>query len=61
MRIQIRHTGGRVDYPNAQSCGLGEDAVLHVKVGGDTIYFSPNYWQQYTVDPQQDDLLDLQG
>lgn len=50
-----------MDYPNAQSCGLGEDAVLHVKVGGDTIYFSPNYWQQYTVDPQQDDLLDLRG
>jgi hypothetical protein len=52
-----------LQYPNALSCGL-KDGLLRVQAGAgggesDTIYFSPNYWQQYVVDPHSDDPLDL--
>ena len=33
---------------------IGDDADH-----SDTIYFSPSYWQQYSVDPHSEDPLDL--
>jgi hypothetical protein len=56
--IHIRTTDGGVQYPNALSYSV-EDQILRVQVGEDEIYFSPHYWQQYVVDPEADDPLDL--
>ncbi|MBV8177390.1 MAG: hypothetical protein JO045_01015, partial [Mycobacterium sp.] len=41
-----------------------EDGILRVQVGedldhSDQIYFAPGYWQQYVVDPHDEDPLDL--
>jgi hypothetical protein len=60
--IHIRTFDGGIQYPNALSYGIDQQAVLSVQVaaGGDqsdTIYFSPFYWQQYVVDPHIDDPL----
>jgi hypothetical protein len=63
--VHIRTADGGVQYPNALSYGLKDQALwVQVQVGeggdeSDTIYFSPNYWQQYSVDPHSDDPLDL--
>jgi hypothetical protein len=63
--IHIRTADGGVQYPNALGYGV-EDQVLWVQVQAeddrdesDTIYFSPGYWQQYSIDPYSDDPLDL--
>jgi hypothetical protein len=61
--IHIRTADGGVQYPNALSYGV-KDQALWVQVGdgedeSDTIYFSPSYWQQYSVDPYSDDPLEL--
>jgi hypothetical protein len=61
--VHIRTVDGGVQYPNALSYGV-KDQALWVQVGddgdeSDTIYFSPNYWQQYSIDPYSEDPLDL--
>jgi hypothetical protein len=61
--VHIRTTDGGVQYPDALSYGV-VDGVLMVQVGedqdrSDRIYFSPNYWLQYSVDPYSDDPLDF--
>ncbi|MDH6244689.1 hypothetical protein M2432_002334 [Mycobacterium sp. OTB74] len=61
--IHIRTADSSIRYSNALSFGIS-DQVLWVQVGedadhSDTIYFSPSYWQQYSVDPHSDDPLDL--
>jgi hypothetical protein len=62
VNIHIKTADGGVQYPNALSYGC-KDHLLWVQVGAggetDRIYFSPNYWQQYVVDPHSDDPLDL--
>jgi len=61
--IHIRTVDEGVQYPNAISYAVDPtNGILTVEVaveGGDpdTIYFSPNYWQQYVVDPHSDDPL----
>jgi hypothetical protein len=63
--VHIRTADGGVQYPNALSYGVKDQAFwVQVQVGEDgdaldTIYFSPSYWQQYSVDPHSDDPLDL--
>lgn len=63
--IHIRTADGGVQYPSALSYGVKDQALwVQVQVGedgdeSDTIYFSPSYWQQYSVDPHSDDPLDL--
>jgi hypothetical protein len=63
--VHIRTADGGVQYPNALNYGLKDQALwVQVQVGedrdeSDTIYFSPSYWQQYSVDPHSDDPLDL--
>jgi hypothetical protein len=63
--IHIRTADGGVQYPNALSYGVNDQALwVQVQAGedadeSDTIYFSPSYWQQYSVDPHSDDPLDL--
>lgn len=61
--IHIRTADGGVEYPNALSYGV-DDGILRVQVGedldhADDIYFAPGYWQQYVVDPHDEDPLDL--
>ena len=61
--IHVRTADGGVQYPNAFSYGV-EDGILRVQVGedldhSDQIYFAPGYWQQYVVDPHDEDPLDL--
>jgi hypothetical protein len=61
--VHIRTTDGGVQYPDALSYDV-VDGVLMVQVGedqdrSDRIYFSPNYWLQYSVDPYSDDPLDF--
>ena len=61
--IHIRTADGGVQYPHAFSYGV-EDGILRVQVGDDLdhsdhIYFAPGYWQQYVIDPHDDDPLDL--
>lgn len=61
--IHIRTAGGGVQYPSAFSYGV-EDGILRVQVGvdldqSDQIYFAPGYWQQYVIDPHDEDPLDL--
>ena len=61
--IHIRTADGGVEYPNAFSYSV-EDGILRVQVGddldhADQIYFAPGYWQQYVIDPHDDDPLDL--
>jgi hypothetical protein len=63
VNIHIKTVDGGVQYPNALSTNV-KDGILRVQVGAggdesDTIYFSPNYWQQYVVDPHSEDPLDL--
>jgi hypothetical protein len=62
--IHIRTADGGVQYPSAFSYGV-EDGILRVQVGddldhSDEIYFAPGYWQQYVVDPHDEDPLDLE-
>ncbi|GCA99050.1 hypothetical protein NCCNTM_26850 [Mycolicibacterium sp. NCC-Tsukiji] len=62
--IHIRTVDSSIQYPNALSYGE-KDQILWVQIGdhadsSDTIYFSPSYWQQYTVDPHSEDPLDLE-
>jgi hypothetical protein len=63
--IHVRTADGGVQYPNALSYGVKDQALwVQVQVGegedeSDTIYFSPSYWQQYSVDPHSDDPLEL--
>jgi hypothetical protein len=62
--IHIRTADGGVEYPNAFSYGV-EEGILRVEVGedpehSDQIYFAPGYWQQYVVDPHDEDPLDLE-
>ena len=57
VNIHIKTVDGGVQYPNALSTNV-KDGILRVQVGAggdesDTIYFSPNYWQQYVVDHQR--------
>ncbi|MEE6176252.1 hypothetical protein [Mycobacterium sp. 050134] len=61
--VHIRTVDGFVEYPNAFSYGVA-DGVLMVEAGedadhSDKIFFSPNYWCQYVVDPNGDDPLNL--
>jgi hypothetical protein len=61
--IHIRTADGGIEYPNALSYGV-DDGILRVQVGedldhADDIYFAPGYWQQYVVDPHDEDPLDL--
>ncbi len=61
--IHIRTADGGVQYPSAFSYGV-EDGILRVQVGvdldqSDQIYFAPGYWQQYVIDPHDEDPLDL--
>lgn len=61
--IHIRTADGGVQYPDALGYGV-DDGILRVQVGedldhSDQIYFAPGYWQQYVVDPHEDDPLDL--
>jgi hypothetical protein len=61
--IHIRTADGGVQYPSAFSYGV-EDGILRVQVGvdldqSDQIYFAPSYWQQYVIDPHDEDPLDL--
>ena len=61
--IHVRTADGGVQYPNAFSYGV-EDGILRVQIGedldhSDQIYFAPGYWQQYVVDPHDEDPLDL--
>jgi hypothetical protein len=61
--IHIRTADGGVQYPSALSYGV-DDGILRVQVGedldhSDQIYFAPSYWQQYVIDPHDDDPLDL--
>ena len=61
--IHIRTVDGGVQYPSAFSYGV-EDGILWVQVGvdpdqSDQIYFAPGYWQQYVIDPHDEDPLDL--
>jgi hypothetical protein len=63
VNIHIKTADGGVQYPNALSYGC-KDLLLWVQVGAeggesDKIYFSPNYRQQYVVDPHSDHPLDL--
>jgi hypothetical protein len=56
------HGGGGVH--NAHSYSF-KDGFLKVQVGDldadetDEIYFSPHYWQQFVVDPHDDDPLGI--
>ena len=61
--IHVRTADGGVQCTNAFSYGV-EDGILRVQVGedldhSDQIYFAPGYWQQYVVDPHDEDPLDL--
>lgn len=61
--IHIRTVDSSIRYPHALSYGE-KDQILWVQIGedadhSDTIYFSPSYWQQYSVDPHSEDPLDL--
>jgi hypothetical protein len=61
--IHIRTADGGIEYPDALSYGV-DDGILRVQVGedldhADDIYFAPGYWQQYVVDPHDEDPLDL--
>jgi hypothetical protein len=61
--VHIRTTDGGIQYLDALSYGVVE-GVLMVQVGedeerSDKVYFSPNYWLQYSVDPYSDDPLDF--
>lgn len=61
--IHIRTADGGVQYPSAFSYAV-EDGILRVQVGddldhSDQIHFAPGYWQQYVIDPHDDDPLDL--
>jgi hypothetical protein len=61
--VHIRTTDGGIQYLDALSYGV-VDGVLMVQVGedeerSDKVYFSPNYWLQYSVDPYSDDPLDF--
>ena len=61
--IHIRTVDSSIRYPQALSYGE-KDQILWVQIGddadhSDTIYFSPSYWQQYSVDPHSEDPLDL--
>ena len=61
--IHIRTADGGVQYPCAFSYGV-EDGILRVQVGedldhSDQIYFAPGYWQQMSIDPHDEDPLDL--
>ena len=61
--IHVRTSDSSIQYPNALSYGIA-DQVFWVQIGedadhSDTIYFSPSYWQQYSVDPHSDDPLDM--
>jgi hypothetical protein len=63
VNIHIKTADGGVQYPDALNYGR-KDLLLWVEVGAeggesDKIYFSPNYWEQYVVDPHSDDPLDL--
>jgi len=62
--IHIRTVDSSIRYPHALSYGE-KDQILWVQIGddadhSDTIYFSPSYWQQYSVDPHSEDPLDLE-
>ena len=61
--IHIKTVDGGIVYTNAFSYGRN-DGDLWVQVGddldhSDTIYFACGYWQQYVVDPHDEDPLDL--
>lgn len=61
--IHIRTADGGVQYPNAFSYSV-DDGILRVQVGddldhSDQIFFAPGYWQQYVIDPHDEDPLDL--
>jgi hypothetical protein len=61
--VHVRTVDGFVQYPKAFGLDV-EDGILMVQVGedldhSDSIYFSPNYWCQYVVDPHDDDPLNL--
>jgi hypothetical protein len=56
MRIVIRHVNGFDDWDNAESYTFHEHS-LTVTVEGDKIYYSPHYWQQFVIDPKQEDPL----
>ena len=61
--IHIKTVDGGIVYTNAFSYGRNE-GDLWVQVGddlehSDTIYFACGYWQQYVVDPHDEDPLDL--
>lgn len=56
--IHIKTSDGSVIYPSADSYSF-KDHVLSVQVGGDTIRYSPHYWQVFAVDPQSEDPLNL--
>jgi hypothetical protein len=63
--IHVRTADGGFRYLDALGYGVKDQVLwVEVQVGGDgdesdTIYFSPGYWQQYSVDPCSDDPLDL--
>jgi len=61
--VHVRTTDGGIQYLDALSYGVADGALM-VQVGedeerSDKIYFSPNYWLQYSVDPYSDDPLDF--
>lgn len=61
--VHIRTTDGGIQYPDALGVEV-QNGILIVQVGedlehSDTVYISPNYWCQYSVDPHSEDPLDL--
>jgi hypothetical protein len=60
VNIQIRFTDGNaVTHYDITSHGVS-DQILEVSTAeGDTIRYSPMYWQAYVIDPQAEDPLDI--
>jgi hypothetical protein len=58
VNIQIRFTeGNAVTHYDITSHGVS-DQILEVSTAeGDTIRYSPTYWQAFVIDPQGEDPL----
>jgi hypothetical protein len=58
VNIQIRFTeGNAVTHYDITSHSVS-DQILEVSTAeGDSIFYSPTYWQAYVIDPHADDPL----
>jgi hypothetical protein len=62
VNIQIRLTEGNAVTHYDITGQSVSDQILEVSTAeGDTIFYSPTYWQAYVIDPQGEDPLDVSG